>query len=361
MGGVYDNVYVYDFASLYPNIIRGLRLSPENYCEDDIIYSSDRNRNLILKKDSFQNKEEGVLDKYITELLELRKQYKAEGKDHEQNACKILANSVYGILSQKTAKFVLGGTHLSATVTFVGRNMLQTLARFIKRKGIETIYGKTDSIFVKSPFDIDQTSEIMQRCVDSAWKTITGTENTTLMMDFEGVYEKLWIINKNNYAFLKNGKMYKKGASFHNKKNSQFEKDATQKILDMVLLEGYQYRSDIRDVLQTFILEAMATKPISYFAIKHKARREKINVWDTGATYMTFKDLGEPDYGFYHLVAKVRSLPPNPAFEVIMFPLKHEPENFIIDRRWLESQVDKLLKKVDVKEKKRQINLDLFL
>lgn len=359
--GIYDNIYVYDFASLYPNIIRGLKLSPENYEEDDIIYSSDKDRNLILRKESFHEVDSGLLDTYITELLELRKQYKAEGKDHEQNACKILANSVYGILSQKTAKFVLGGTHLGATVTWVGRNMLKTVSRLIKHEGIETVYGKTDSIFVKSPFDIDQTNEIMQRCVDSAWKLITETENATLSMDFEGLYEKLWIINKNNYAFIKNGEIYTKGPSFRNKKNSQFEKDATKRILEMVLREGQIYRTDMRDNLKLFVAECIATKPISYFAIKHKARREKINVWDSGNHYMTHKGLGEPDYGFYHHACKVISLPPNPAFEVILFPLRYEPKNFIVERKWLESQVEKLLKKLNVPEKRQQFNLDVFL
>lgn len=360
--GTFDNVYVYDFASLYPNIIRGLKLSPENYCEDDINYSADRNFNLVLKKDAFQDVEPGLLDKYMTELLELRKQYKAEGKDHEQNACKILANSVYGILSQKTAKFVLGGTHLASTVTWTGRNMLQTVSRLIAREGIETIYGKTDSIFIKSPFDIAQTSEIMQECVDSAWKSITGTDNTTLSMDFEGLYEKLWIINKNNYAYIKKGKVYVKGPSFKNKKNSQFEKDVTNRILEMILIEGYQYRIDIFEALKYYTDLQRATMPISYFAIKHKARREKINIWDTGTVFMEYEDLGEPDYGFYHHVAKVETFPPNQPFEVIMFPLNYEPQNgYRVQRKWIDSQIQKILKKLNVPEKKKQINLDAFL
>lgn len=360
--GTYDNVFVYDFASLYPNIIRGLKLSPENYDEEHIRYSSDRNANLVLKKEAFQDVESGLLDTYITELLELRKEYKAEGKDHEQLACKILANSVYGILSQKTAKFVLGGTHLSATVTWVGRNMLKTVSRLIAHEGIETIYGKTDSIFINSPFDIDQTSKIMQECVDSAWKLITRTENTTLSMDFEGLYEKLYIVNKNNYAYIKEGKVYKKGASFHNKKNSQYEIDITNRILEMILLEGYRYGVDIREGLISFIADVISNKPLSYFSIKHKARREKINVWDTGNQYMTYKKLGEPDYNFYHYACKVISLPPNPPFEVVLFPLTYEPKDgFIPERKWLESQRDKILKKLKVEEKKKQINLDIFL
>jgi hypothetical protein len=76
---------------------------------------------------------------------------------------------------------------------------------------------------------------------------------------------------------------------------------------------------------------------------------------------MTHKGLGEPDYGFYHHACKVISLPPNPAFEVILFPLRYEPKNFIVERKWLESQVEKLLKKLNIPEKRQHINLDVFL
>lgn len=360
--GVYENVYVFDFASLYPNIIRGSNLSPENYPEDTIRYSTDINANLVIKQEAFQNVKPGMLDHYITELLELRKEFKAEGKDHEQVATKILANSVYGILSQKTAKFFLGGTHLGATVTWIGRNILTTLARLIKHEGITTVYGKTDSIFVNSPFGIDETKEIMQRNVDKAWKLVTGTDNTTLSMDFEGTYTKLWIINKNNYCFIKNGNIYTKGASFRNTRNSQFEKDVTDLILKLVLEEDYKFKAEIRPKVMEFIAQKIATEPISYFAIKHKAREKKINLWDTGDKYMLHNDLGKPEFGFYHYVCKVTSINTDQPFEIIMFPLRHEPKGgFMVNRKWLEGQVEKILKKLDIEEKSKQISLSCFM
>ncbi|MCE7698284.1 MAG: ribonuclease H-like domain-containing protein [Methanobacterium paludis] len=364
--GVYENIFVYDFSSLYPNIMRGLSLSPENYSESDIKYSHVKDSNLIINKSAFKGVSQGVLDKYITELLDMRKEYRKEGKDNEQLACKILANSVYGILSQKTAKFFLGGTHLSATVTWVGRNMLKTVSQYLKKFNIKTVYGKTDSIFLDSPLDIAQTSEIVQKCVDSAWEQITGTANTTLKMDFEGLYEKIWIINKNNYAFVKKGKIYTKGASFKNTKNSKFEQDITFEILDLVLNEGVKYKVDIRKHLLVSMANDIAFQPISYFAIKHKPRKiggdVKTNKWDEGVAYMKRKHLGEPEYGFYHGACEVIAIPPNPGLEVILFPLNHEPTGgFIISRKWLKSQIEKIMNKLDLEEKSKQISLSAFL
>jgi len=360
--GIYENVLVYDFASLYPNIIRGLHLSPENYEMEDVTHSSDKNRHLVIKKDAFKGKEAGVLDTYIGELLNLRKKYKKEGKDHEQNAVKILANSVYGVLSQKTAKFVLGGTHLGATVTWAGRNMLQTVSRLAKNRGINTVYGKTDSLFVQSPYSIEETNQIMQEIVDDAWFKVTGTKNTTLSMDFEGLYEKLLVINKNNYAFIKNGKIRTKGGSFKQKTSSQFQKDVTNRILEMILKENHRYKQEIQEELKPFIAEKIATESISYFSIKHKARKKKINIWDTGNNFMIYKGLGEPDYGFYHYACKVICLPPNPPFEVILFPLRYEPKGgFMVDRKWLESQISKILIKLNIEDKRKQIDLTTFL
>lgn len=360
--GVYHNIYVYDFSSLYPNLMRGAKLSPENYGEDDFNYSHVKDQNLVIRPECFKDVTTGVLDTYITELLDLRKQYKAEGKNNEQLACKILANSVYGILSQKTAKFFMGGSHLSATVTWLGRNMLKGVSHKLEKQDIKTVYGKTDSIFIDSPLDIAHTSEIVQKCVDETWFKITGTKNETLAMDFEGLYEKLWIINKNNYCYIKDGEIRTKGGSFKTTKSSDYEKDVTNTILDLVMNQGFEYKADVKAKLKEFTTLAIATKPISYFAIKHKARRERIDFRDDGELYMLNNGLGEPDYGFYHNVCKVVSLPPQPPYQIIMFPLSHEPKGgYMVDRRWISGQCGKIVNKLRLKDKKKQMNLDCFM
>lgn len=368
--GIYYDVRVYDFNSLYPNIIRNLCLSPENYPEDVIRKSRDKDINMTINPEALMNDKPGVLDTYISELLNLRKQYKAEGKDNEQLAVKILANSIYGILSQKTAKFILGGTHLAGTVTWVGRNLLKTTSKMLKDiLNIETVYGKTDSLFLKFPANSYIPDDSIQRIVDKAWQDITGTENKYIQLEFEGLYEKLWIVNKNNYAYLKNGKMYLKGASFHNKKNSQFQADVTNKILELVLFDGCKYKSEIRDELEGFIAEKISTKPLSYFSIKHKPRKEPINIWDDGS-YMLENGLGEPDWGFYHYACKVYQIinKVKGKRRVILYPMTHEPcadfsldNGYVIDRKWINVQVERILKKLALPEKHIQKSLiDFF-
>src|SRR5690606_29664671 len=128
---------------------------------------------LVIDFERVKVKDSGVLSEYITELINLRNKFKSEGLKNEEMAVKILVNSVYGVLSQATAKFILGGTYLAATTTWMGRILLKSLIRRSKQFGINIIYGKTDSIFVISPFDIDETQRILNSIVDNVVYEIT--------------------------------------------------------------------------------------------------------------------------------------------------------------------------------------------
>lgn len=378
--GFYENVMVFDFSALYPNIIRTLNLSPENYSlkdcksynkDDRKLYSSVNEFHddyLVIDFEKVKVKDSGVLSEYITELINLRNKFKSEGLKNEEMAVKILVNSVYGVLSQATAKFILGGTYLAATTTWMGRTLLKSLIRRSKQHGINIIYGKTDSIFVISPFDIDETQRILNNIVDDVVYEITGKVNEYLRLDYEGLYEKLWIVNKNNYAYVKDGVIKTKGGSFHKINGSKFENDLVDYILQLIFNVGLKYKSEIMDEVNNFISNAISTKPVSYFSIRHKYRNKVINYLDTGHNYMIDMGLAEPIEGFYYNVCKVKTFPlatqngELKRYDVIMFPDSHEPTGgFIIDRKWVEGIAKKVVNRFNLKSKRKQKRLSDFM
>lgn len=355
---IYESTHVLDFSSLYPNLIKQMRLSPER--EYSINYTDDPNTNLVIDKSEF-NEEHGLLSSYITELLDLRKEYRKQGKESEQLAVKIIANSVYGLLSQKTAKFVLGGTHIASTVTYMGRTILQTLVKELPKYEIKVVYGKTDSIFVidlKNNKSKTEVLEIAQSLVDEIVKDLTGFDNQFINFDYEEFLTKFLVLNKNNYVKQYNDNNRKmKGASFYNSKSSQFEVDLMNHILDNLLDGSVFYKRDVELLAIDYTNSKLISEPLSYFAIKHKPRQLAINKWDN-CQYMREHDI-DVQWGFYHNAVVANGM--NSPTGVLVFPLDYEPESkYTINRNWVQFTVDKVVNKLNLKDRELQTSLTKF-
>ena len=354
---IYENIHVLDFSALYPNLIRQMHLSPEN--EYSVNFNEDVNMNLVIPKKEF-NEENGLLDSYITELLDLRKEYRNKGMESEQLAVKIIANSVYGLLSQKTAKFILGGTNIAATVTWTGRTILQTLVKELPKYGMEVVYGKTDSIFVidlKNKKSKTEVLETAQHLVNQIVKDLTGFHNDYILFDYEEFLTKFLVVNKNNYVKLHDDNSRKmKGASFYNSKSSQFEVDLMNHILDNLLDGSVFYKRDVQ-LLANKYMELQLKKPLSYFAIKHKPRQLAVNKWDN-CQYMREHDI-DVQWGFYHNAVVANGM--NNPSGVLVFPLDYEPESkYTINRQWVQFTVDKVVNKLNLQDRELQTTLTKF-
>lgn len=354
---IYESVHVLDFSSLYPNLIRQMRLSPEHRYKTNIVDNPDLN--LVINKNEFRQ-ESGLLDTYITELLELRKEYRNKGMEAEQLAVKIIANSVYGLLSQKTAKFVLGGTNIASTVTWAGRTILHRLVEILPEYGITVVYGKTDSIFVISDIDNkDKILEIAQNCVDVIVKDITGLDNDYIKFDYEEFLSKFLIVNKNNYVKVyTDGSRKLKGASFYNSKSSQFDIDVINHILDNMINGTVYYKRDVSKLAHKFLSIKINEAPLDYFAIKHKPRQATVNKWDN-VQYMRENDM-DIEWGFYHNA--VIAIGTNNPTGVLVYPYGHEPnpKQYHIDRKWVEANINKIINKLALEDRNLQTSLDKF-
>lgn len=141
--GLYQNVLVLDFKSLYPSIIRSFCIDPMGLIEggkDDASAIPGFNKGLF-------SREHHHLPQLVAQLWEARHQAKLEGEQMLQQAIKIIMNSLYGVLGSKGCRFY--DPRLSSSITMRGHEIMQTTRRWIEEMGYEVIYGDTDSTFVK--------------------------------------------------------------------------------------------------------------------------------------------------------------------------------------------------------------------
>ncbi|MGI0045886.1 MAG: DNA-directed DNA polymerase I [Nitrosotalea sp.] len=208
--GIHFNVFVMDFASLYPSIIKVRNLSYETVrcihdeCKKNMIPGT--THWVCLKKD-------GLTAILIGSLRDLRvNYYKSLSKnpslseDQKQlytvvsQALKVILNASYGVMGAEI--FPLYCLPVAEATTAVGRfTILETIEK-CKSIGIEVLYGDTDSLFLKSP-----TREQMQNIVNWA-KEEFGVD---LDLDKEYRYVVFSTRKKNYLGVQKDGKVDVKG------------------------------------------------------------------------------------------------------------------------------------------------------
>jgi DNA polymerase-2 len=138
--GIYENVLVLDFRSLYPSIILTFKIDPLGFH----IKSKDRIKTPA--GTSFSN-ETSILPEIIGQLLEARAKAKKDNNPYLSQAIKILMNSFYGVLGAQGCRFF--SSELATTITRTGQYILKETINHIESiTPYRVIYGDTDSLFV---------------------------------------------------------------------------------------------------------------------------------------------------------------------------------------------------------------------
>jgi DNA polymerase-2 len=137
--GLFENVVVLDFKSLYPSIIRTFRVDPLGLIEpgDDAIEGFDGARFA---------REGGILPGLIEDLWRARDRAKSAGEEATSRAIKIIMNSFYGVLGTPGCRFF--DPRLVASITRRGHEIITVSREWIEKEGLRVIYGDTDSLFV---------------------------------------------------------------------------------------------------------------------------------------------------------------------------------------------------------------------
>ena len=189
--GLFDDVAVLDFKSLYPTIIRTFHIDPFSLIRagDDPLGNP---VNIPFSRS------EHILPSYLAELMEKRAAAKASGDGPLAQAVKILMNSMYGVMGSTGSRFYR--SELPTAITGIGQWILRTTSERLRSWGYEVLYGDTDSVFVKLKSDEraapDESGVRLASRVDDYFREMIRREygiTSRLELEFEKRYVKLFL------------------------------------------------------------------------------------------------------------------------------------------------------------------------
>jgi len=144
--GMHRNVWVFDFKSLYPSIIRTFNIDPLSY-----VAEPHPGEALIETPGGAFRRAPAILPRLLDELFPRREAAKRAGDSVAGHAIKILMNSFYGVLGTPACRFY--NPALANSITGMGKEMLLWSKSWFEAAGFVVLYGDTDSLFVHSGMD----------------------------------------------------------------------------------------------------------------------------------------------------------------------------------------------------------------
>nr|WP_246047241.1 DNA polymerase II [Colwellia ponticola] len=260
--GLYDNVLVLDFKSLYPSIIRTFKVDPMGLIEGLLTVKANDsvsvdNRDYVISgfDGAYFSREAHFLPDIIESLWLERDKAKQQKNAALSQAIKIIMNSFYGVLGSTGCRFF--DPRLSGSITKRSHQILKQTSHWIEKKGFKVIYGDTDSIFVVIGADksTQQASELgveLQNFINDKWQLTLATDFkiiSQLEIEFETHFTKFLMpkirgINpskdqkvvgtKKRYAGLSKGVITFKGLETVRSDWTELSKDFQQELYRLV-------------------------------------------------------------------------------------------------------------------------------
>jgi DNA polymerase-2 len=193
VAGLHRDVWVFDFKSLYPSIIRTFNIDPLSY----VAHPSPDDEVIRTPGGAFQ-REPAILPRMLDALFPRREAARKIGDDVASNAIKILMNSFYGVLGTSACRFY--NPALANSITGTGREILLWSKLWFETAGFRVLYGDTDSLFVQSHGgDPDETRDLgrrlavslndeLSRYISERWRVPSRLE-----LKFEKLYLRLFL------------------------------------------------------------------------------------------------------------------------------------------------------------------------
>lgn len=247
--GIYDNVYIFDFKSLYPTIIWSWNISPENVRKDK------RTKEELIESANeiyFYKKREAIFPSLVEQLMNARKEYRKimvtypEGSteykkyDVMQQVAKELTNSLYGALGQRGSRYF--DFDVAGSVTAAGRFLIKTTKDIIDSQGMRVIYGDTDSVFVTGlESDPQELCDNITKQLSVVVKDKFNIDSTIIELEYEKKFNRFISIAMKNYAGIREGKQTPdiKGLDCVKKSTIAIAKREQEKLLYELLTQDY--------------------------------------------------------------------------------------------------------------------------
>ncbi len=194
--GLYENVIVLDFKSLYPSIVRTFHVDPLAMCVAEM---EDPAATIPGYRGASFSRQEYLLPSIIEELWSARDTARQENNGAMSQAIKIIMNSFYGVLGTTGCRFY--DPRLVSSITMRGHEILQKTRDLIEDKGYSVIYGDTDSVFVwlrdvKDPSSVSSIGRNLVETLNLWWSTYlaqTYSITSCLELEYETNYIKFFM------------------------------------------------------------------------------------------------------------------------------------------------------------------------
>ncbi len=165
--GLYRNVFVFDFKSLYPSIIRTFNIDPLAHIEArdaadggrfdvsgdevgaesyEVVADRIAEECLTAPNGARFSRTPGILPSMLEQFFKSRDEAKAAGDELASFAYKIVMNSFYGVLASASCRF--SAPQLAGAITEFGHYILKWCRDELEEDGYQVLYGDTDSVFV---------------------------------------------------------------------------------------------------------------------------------------------------------------------------------------------------------------------
>lgn len=214
--GLYRNVAVFDFKSLYPSLIRTFGLDPLNLVPEEGDAEAAKAEEgseaeqwsakaeeggtgetwLTAPNGARFRRAPGILPALLDELFPRREEARRAGDGVAAFAIKILMNSFYGVLATPACRF--HSPPVANAITGFGRQVLLHTRNRIEQGGRRVLYGDTDSLFVDLGEDdpaaarraAEELGEALNRELDG-WVRERYRVESRLELQFERLYLQL--------------------------------------------------------------------------------------------------------------------------------------------------------------------------
>ncbi len=194
--GLYQNIVVLDFKSLYPSIIRTFLIDPKGLVQGLSMPELETVEGFLGGRFSRENP---ILPELIKTLSEHREKAKLEKNEPLSHAIKIIMNSLYGVLGSRGCVF--HDARLASSITLRGHEIMKQTKVWIEECGYQVIYGDTDSTFVwlgSDPldFNVDTVAKGLVEMINKQWQQkLAETMNIAcfLELEYESHYEQFFM------------------------------------------------------------------------------------------------------------------------------------------------------------------------
>ena len=239
--GLFENIVVYDFRSLYPSIIVSYNICPTTlFC--DCCKVGFETPEINGKKYSFCKEKKGFIPQLLENLINRRIRIKEIIKKLPKNdedykilsarsyAIKTIANAMYGYLGFARSRWYCW--ECAASITALGRHYITKVISEAESKGFSVLYADTDSLFISLK---NKSLEDSKKFI----KEINSSLPEMMELDFQGFYSRGVFLAKKRYALSDTlGNLTIKGLEWVRRDWSKIAKETQIAVIKSILVDG---------------------------------------------------------------------------------------------------------------------------